>query len=157
MALSCAVVAVSGILLALCSNFDPFSGPARLIYGFEAVIIGGLGSLWGTLVGGTILGIAQLLGAQISPSFQILAGHLVFFILAGYAGLLSVGQQAFVGLGGYVLFIATAMFGLSPFLAILLARGDRERRLDLSEAAQGPWATAQTMATSRSTRWGTTR
>jgi branched-chain amino acid transport system permease protein len=81
MALSFAIIAVAGVFLAARSNFDPFSGPARLIFGFEAVIIGGLGSLWGTLVGGVLLGVAQALGAQISPQFQILAGHLVFFVI----------------------------------------------------------------------------
>lgn len=81
MALSMTIVAVAAVLLAMRSNFDPFSGPARLIYGFEAVIIGGLGSLWGTLVGGIVLGVAQSLGAQISPSFQIIAGHIVFFLI----------------------------------------------------------------------------
>ena len=81
MALSFALIAVAGVLLAMRSNFDPFSGPARLIYGFEAVIIGGLGNLWGTLAGGIVLGVAQSLGAQISPAFQALAGHLVFFLI----------------------------------------------------------------------------
>ena len=81
MALSFALIAVAGVLLAMRSNFDPFSGPARLIYGFEAVIIGGLGNLWGTLAGGVVLGVAQSLGAQISPAFQALAGHLVFFLI----------------------------------------------------------------------------
>ena len=81
MALSFAVVAIAGVLLAVRSNFDPFSGPARLLFGFEAVIIGGLGSLWGTLAGGIILGVAQTMGAQISPQFQVLAGHLVFFVV----------------------------------------------------------------------------
>jgi len=52
-----------------------------LSYGFEAVISGGLGSLWGTLAGGVVLGVAQALGAQISPAFQILAGHIVFFVI----------------------------------------------------------------------------
>lgn len=84
MALSFAVIAVAGVLLAARSNFDPFSGPARLIFGFEAVIIGGLGNLWGTLAGGVVLGVAQTLGAQISPSFQILAGHLVFFAVLAF-------------------------------------------------------------------------
>lgn len=79
MALSFAVIAIAGVLLAVRSNFDPFSGPARLIYGFEAVIIGGLGNLWGTLAGGVVIGVAQSLGAQISPAFQTLTGHLVFF------------------------------------------------------------------------------
>ncbi len=78
MALSFAVIAVAGVFLAARSNFDPFSGPARLIFGFEAVIIGGLGSLWGTLAGGIVLGIAQALGAQISPAMQILAGTWCF-------------------------------------------------------------------------------
>ena len=181
MALSLAVVAVAGVFLAIRTNFDPAIGPARLIFGFEAVIIGGLGSLWGTLAGGVILGVAQAIGAQLDPGWQLLAGHLAFLLvlaraargpvpegrrderavrssvehataveprsawrssrwsrcsrsprrrawagrddlrllaeifayvalaslwnlLAGYAGLVSVGQQAYVGLGGYVLF-----------------------------------------------------
>ena len=83
MALCMGVVAIAGVFLALRSNFDPFMGPGRLIFGFEAVIIGGLGSLWGTLLGGVVLGVAQGLGAQINPGWQLLAGHLVFlFILA---------------------------------------------------------------------------
>lgn len=81
MALSMAVVAVAGVFLAIRSNFDPFMGPSRLIFGFEAVIIGGLGNLWGTLAGGVILGVAQGLGAQIDPGFQLLAGHLAFLII----------------------------------------------------------------------------
>jgi branched-chain amino acid transport system permease protein len=83
MALSLAVVAVAGVLLAVRTNFDPAIGPARLIFGFEAVIIGGLGSLWGTLAGGILLGVAQAIGAHLDPGWQILAGHLAFlFILA---------------------------------------------------------------------------
>lgn len=81
MALSFGVIAIAGVLLAARTSFDPFAGPARLLYGFEAVIIGGLGNLWGTLAGGIVLGVAQTFGAQISPSFQILAGHLVFFLV----------------------------------------------------------------------------
>jgi len=81
MALSAGIVAVAGIFLAIRTNFDPASGPARLIFGFEAVIIGGLGNLWGTLAGGVVLGVAQTLGAQVSPGWQILAGHLVFFLV----------------------------------------------------------------------------
>ena len=83
MALSLAVVAIAGVLLAVRANFDPTIGPARLIFGFEAVIIGGLGSLWGTLVGGILLGVAQAIGAHLDPGWQILAGHLAFlFVLA---------------------------------------------------------------------------
>lgn len=81
MALSLAVVAVAGVFLAIRSNFDPFIGPSRLIFGFEAVIIGGLGNLWGTLAGGVILGVAQGLGAKIDPGYQLLAGHVAFLII----------------------------------------------------------------------------
>ena len=81
MALSMAVVAVAGIFLAMRTNFDPASGPARLIFGFEAVIIGGLGNLWGTLAGGVVVGVAQTVGAQINPGWQQLAGHVVFLIV----------------------------------------------------------------------------
>lgn len=81
MAIAMAVVAIAGIFLAIKTNFDPTVGPARLLYGFEAVIIGGLGSLWGTLVGGIILGVAQAIGAKIDPGWQILTGHIVFLII----------------------------------------------------------------------------
>jgi len=81
MALSLAVVAIAGVLLAVRANFDPSIGPARLIFGFEAVIIGGLGSLWGTLVGGVLLGVAQAIGAHLDPGWQILAGHLAFLLV----------------------------------------------------------------------------
>jgi branched-chain amino acid transport system permease protein len=81
MALSLAVVAIAGVFLAVRANFDPSIGPARLIFGFEAVIIGGLGSMWGTLAGGVILGVAQAVGAQIDPGWQLLAGHLAFLAI----------------------------------------------------------------------------
>lgn len=81
MALASAVVALAGVLLAIKTNFDPSAGPVRLLFAFEAVIIGGLGSLWGTLVGGIILGVAQGLGAQIDPGIQILSGHIVFLVI----------------------------------------------------------------------------
>ncbi len=81
MALSMAVVAVAGVLLAVRANFDPSLGPARLIFGFEAVIIGGLGSMWGTLAGGIILGLAQTIGAKFDPGWQLLAGHIAFLVV----------------------------------------------------------------------------
>lgn len=81
MALCLVVVAVAGIFLAIRANFDPALGPSRLIFGFEAVIIGGLGNLWGTLAGGVILGVAQGLGAQVNPGWQLLAGHLAFLLV----------------------------------------------------------------------------
>lgn len=81
MALCMAVVAVAGVFLAIRSNFDPFVGPSRLIFGFEAVIIGGLGNLWGTLAGGVILGVAQGIGAKIDPGYQLLFGHIAFLVI----------------------------------------------------------------------------
>ncbi len=81
MAVAMAVVAVAGVLLSMRTNFDPSVGPSRLLYGFEAVIIGGLGSLWGTLAGGLILGVAQAVGAHIDPGWQILMGHIVFLVI----------------------------------------------------------------------------
>lgn len=73
-----AVGAVAALNLGIRANFDPTIGPARLLYAFEAVIIGGLGSLWGTLAGGVIIGVAQTLGARINPEWQILSGHVAF-------------------------------------------------------------------------------
>jgi branched-chain amino acid transport system permease protein len=84
MAISLAIVAVAGVFLAIRTNFDPSIGPARLIFGFEAVIIGGLGSMWGTLAGGIVLGVAQAIGAQINPGWQVLAGHLAFLAILAW-------------------------------------------------------------------------
>lgn len=81
MGLSMTVVAIAGLYLGARATFDPLIGPARLIFAFEAVIIGGLGSLWGTLAGGVILGLAQTIGAKINPEWQILSGHIVFLIV----------------------------------------------------------------------------
>ena len=81
MGLAFAVIAISALYLGLRANFDPTIGPARLLYAFEAVIIGGLGSFWGTLAGGIVLGVAQTVGARINPEWQILAGHLAFLIV----------------------------------------------------------------------------
>ena len=75
------VVVIAALYLGMRANFDPTIGPARLIYAFEAVIIGGLGSLWGTLAGGVIIGVAQTMGAAINPEWQILSGHIAFLIV----------------------------------------------------------------------------
>jgi branched-chain amino acid transport system permease protein len=80
-AISMLVVTLAALYLGMRANFDPSIGPARLIYAFEAVIIGGLGSLWGTLAGGIIIGVAQTLGASINPEWQILSGHIAFLIV----------------------------------------------------------------------------
>ncbi len=78
MAIAMLVATIAALYLGVRANFDPTIGPARLIYAFEAVIIGGLGSLWGTLAGGIVIGVAQTVGAKINPEWQILAGHLAF-------------------------------------------------------------------------------
>jgi branched-chain amino acid transport system permease protein len=81
MGIAMIVTAIAAFYLGIRANFDPSIGPARLIYAFEAVIIGGLGSLWGTLAGGIILGVAQTIGAHIDPEWQILAGHIAFLVI----------------------------------------------------------------------------
>jgi branched-chain amino acid transport system permease protein len=79
--LASGVVAVAGVLMAMKTNFDPTIGPSRLLFAFEAVIIGGLGNLWGTLLGGLVLGVAQAVGGQIDPGLQVLSGHLIFLLI----------------------------------------------------------------------------
>jgi branched-chain amino acid transport system permease protein len=81
MGLAFVVIAIAALYLGLRANFDPTIGPARLLYAFEAVIIGGLGSFWGTLAGGIVLGVAQTIGARINPEWQILSGHLAFLVV----------------------------------------------------------------------------
>ena len=75
------VATIAALYLGTRANFDPSVGPARLLYAFEAVIIGGLGSLWGTLAGGIVIGMAQALGASINPEWQILSGHIAFVVV----------------------------------------------------------------------------
>ncbi len=81
MGIALAVCAIAGFFLGARANFDPSIGPARLLYAFEAVIIGGVGSLWGTLAGGIVVGVAQTIGAHINPEWQILSGHVAFLIV----------------------------------------------------------------------------
>jgi branched-chain amino acid transport system permease protein len=83
-AIALATVAVAGLFLGIRTTFTPSVGPTRLIFAFEAVIIGGLGSIWGTLAGGLVLGVAQTLGAQLSPGWGVLAGHLVFLAVLAF-------------------------------------------------------------------------
>ena len=75
------VATIAALFLGTRANFDPSIGPARLLYAFEAVIIGGLGSLWGTLAGGIVIGLAQAFGASINPEWQILSGHIAFVLV----------------------------------------------------------------------------
>ena len=95
-AIALATAALAGVFLGMRSTFDPFSGQQQLIFAFEAVIIGGLGSLWGTLLGGIVLGVAQTVGAQIDPSLPVLAGNIVFLLVLAFrpAGVFAVRVRA---------------------------------------------------------------
>lgn len=79
-AIAMALLAVAGAFMAMRTTFDPYSGGAQLIFAFEAVVIGGFGSLWGTLAGGIVLGVAQNFGAFVNPHFFLIAGHVVFLV-----------------------------------------------------------------------------
>ncbi len=78
-AIALSTVAIAGTFLGMRSTFDPYAGGGQLIFAFEAVVIGGTGSLWGTLLGAIALGIAQNLGAALNPNGFLIAGHLLFF------------------------------------------------------------------------------
>jgi branched-chain amino acid transport system permease protein len=93
-AVAFATIAVSGVFLALRTTIAPADGPAQLLYGFEAVIIGGLGSIWGTFTGGMILGVAQAIGFRMDPGWGVLAGHVAFLtvLLFKPTGLLGKGN-----------------------------------------------------------------
>lgn len=91
MGLSLALGAIGGVLLAVRSSFTPFSGVERLLIAFEVVVLGGLGSFWGALLGGIALGMAQLIGLKFDPNAGLLYAHLLFFVmlLIRPAGLIS--------------------------------------------------------------------
>jgi len=81
-AIAVGIATLGGLALALRTTFSPYAGPDQLIFAFEAVVIGGLGaSLWGSLLGGIVLGVAQTIGAQINPEWSVLSGHIVFLIV----------------------------------------------------------------------------
>ncbi|MBB3919575.1 MULTISPECIES: branched-chain amino acid ABC transporter permease [Rhizobium] len=80
MGFALAISAIAAIFYGMRGTFDPSTGPERMLFAFEAVILGGLGSIWGTLAGGIILGIAQAAGTFITPSLGPLVGHIVFLI-----------------------------------------------------------------------------
>jgi branched-chain amino acid transport system permease protein len=81
MALAFATVGIAGVLFGIGTIFDPAFGPPQLLFAFEAVIIGGMGSLWGTLAGSMILGMAQAVGFRVDPGWGILFGHAAFLII----------------------------------------------------------------------------
>jgi branched-chain amino acid transport system permease protein len=96
-ALAFGTVALAGIAYGLSTDLDPTTGTDTiLLFAFAAVVIGGLGSLWGTLLGGVVLGVAQQIGAQISISDELLAGYIVFLavLVLRPQGLTSRGAQS---------------------------------------------------------------
>jgi len=76
-----ATAAVAGVFLGMISGFDPYSGSLTLVFAFEAVVIGGLGSLWGTLAGGVALGVTQQLVATWNTQYAVLGVHLLFLVV----------------------------------------------------------------------------
>ena len=184
MGLSLALASVAGMLLAVRANFTPYSGVERLLTAFEVVVLGGLGSFWGAMVGGILLGIAQLVGLRLDPNtgplrpsavlrgragpaqrivrrppvrrtgrgppvvigvliagaaagpwllgegalrfaselLLMLAMAQMWNLLAGYGGLVSMGQQVFVGLGAYCLFFASMSLDVAPYWVLALVR-----------------------------------
>lgn len=95
MAIAFATVGLAGVFLGARTTFAPGAGSSQLLFGFEAVVIGGLGSLWGTLVGGIVLGVSQTVGNQASIGWDLLAGHLVFLAVLAFRprGLLGTGVR----------------------------------------------------------------
>ena len=82
-AISVGLAALAGAMLATRATIEPYAGPLLLIMAFEAVVIGGIGSLWGTLLGGILLGLAQSFGALVSPQGFQLGGHMLFLAVLG--------------------------------------------------------------------------
>ena len=96
-AIAFGTVALGGIAYGMYSQFAPTTGTDTiLLFAFAAVVIGGLGSLWGTLLGGVILGVAQAIGAQINGSDELLAGYIVFLVVLVVRpqGLIARGAQS---------------------------------------------------------------
>jgi branched-chain amino acid transport system permease protein len=77
-AIAVGILGVAAVFQSLRSTVSPADGPAQLLYAFEAVIIGGLGSIWGAFLGATVLGVAQAVGFRMDPGWGVLAGHVVF-------------------------------------------------------------------------------
>jgi branched-chain amino acid transport system permease protein len=81
MGISFVTIAIAAGFMSIWTDFAPGSGPTWLLTAFEVVVLGGLGSLWGSLVGGIVIGVAQSIGGQIDIGWQLLAGHLVFLFV----------------------------------------------------------------------------
>jgi branched-chain amino acid transport system permease protein len=77
-AIAFVVIAIAGVFQGMRTTVAPSDGPLLLLFAFEAVIIGGMGSFWGTFVGAMVLGITQQIGFRIDPGWGIWLGHLMF-------------------------------------------------------------------------------
>jgi branched-chain amino acid transport system permease protein len=75
------LIALAGTLQAMRTTVSPSDGPLLLLFAFEAVIIGGMGSFWGTLLGALLLGISQQIGFRFDPGWGIWFGHLTFLFV----------------------------------------------------------------------------
>lgn len=80
-AIALVTVGFAGAALGMRATFDSYSGATQLLFAFEAAVIGGTGSVWGTLLGGIVLALAQLLGAQVSPLGFLIGGHVAFLLV----------------------------------------------------------------------------
>jgi len=83
-AVAVAILGIAAVFQATRTTVSPADGGAQLLFAFEAVIIGGMGSIWGAFVGAMILGVAQVVGARIDPGWGILAGHIVFLVMLAW-------------------------------------------------------------------------
>jgi branched-chain amino acid transport system permease protein len=80
-AIAFVLIAVAGALQGMRTTVSPADGPLLLLFAFEAVIIGGMGSFWGTLAGAMILGLTQQIGFRLDPGWGIWFGHIVFLVV----------------------------------------------------------------------------
>jgi len=96
-----ATAALAGVFIGTIGTFDPLAGANTLIFAFEAVVIGGLGSLWGTLAGGVALGVTQVVVGQVNQAYAVLAVHLLFlgFLAVRPTGLFTAPSSRLGALG----------------------------------------------------------
>ncbi|NTF89613.1 branched-chain amino acid ABC transporter permease [Agrobacterium rhizogenes] len=80
-AITMVTIGIAGAFLAMRATFSAYAGAPQLLFAFETAVIGGAGSLWGTLIGGIVLGLAQSLGAQLHPQGFLIGGHVVFLLV----------------------------------------------------------------------------
>ncbi|HEX8045092.1 branched-chain amino acid ABC transporter permease [Rhizobium sp.] len=93
-AITMVTIGIAGAFLAMRATFSAYAGAPQLLFAFEAAVIGGAGSLWGTLAGGIVLGLAQSLGAQLHPQGFLIGGHVVFLLVV-FLRLFRSGMPAF--------------------------------------------------------------